>query len=111
MVASLINNQHLEKIEYCIFENKKPVKTEDTIEWGKWFEKEENWQVAKDIINDNQIIIIFHGMDVLLTGNPPILFRTMVICGELDGETACYSTWQEAEAGHKKMVKKVKSNQ
>ncbi len=50
-------------------------------------------------------------MDVLLTGNPPILFRTMVICGELDGEKDCYSTWQEAEAGHKKMVKKVKSNQ
>ncbi len=47
MVVSLINNQHLEKIEYYILENKKPVKAEDTIEWGKWFEKEENWQVAK----------------------------------------------------------------
>ncbi len=111
MVASLINNQPLEKIEYYILGNKKPVKTEDTIEWAKWFEKEENWCVAKDIINDNQIITIFHGMDVSLTGNPPILFRTMVICGELDGETDCYSTWQGAEAGHKKMVEKVKSNQ
>ncbi len=111
MVVSLINNQHLEKIEYYILENKKPVKAEDTIEWGKWFEKEENWQVAKEIINDNQIITIFHGMDVSLTGNTPILFRTMVICGELDGETDCYSTWQGAEAGHKKMVEKVKFNQ
>jgi hypothetical protein len=50
-------------------------------------------------------------MDVSLTGNPPILFRTMVICGELDGEKDCYSTWQGAEAGHKKMVEKVKFNQ
>ncbi len=41
MVVSLMNNQPLEKIEYYILENKEPVKTEDTIEWAKWFERKE----------------------------------------------------------------------
>ncbi len=35
----------------------------------------------------------------------------MVIGGQLDGEYESYSTWQEAEAGHERMVEKVKSNQ
>jgi len=34
----------------------------------------------------------------------------MVFGGEWDQETDRYSTWKEAENGHKKMVKKVKQN-
>ncbi len=108
MVVSLINNQPLEKIEYYILENKKPVKTEDTIKWAKWFGEKENWYVAKDIIDDSQILTFFQG---LITEGLPKLFQTMVVSGELDGENESYFTWQEAEAGHKRMVEKVKFNQ
>ncbi len=54
MVISLMNNQPLEKIEYYILENKKPVKTEDALEWAKWFIKEENRYVAKDTIYEKR---------------------------------------------------------
>ncbi len=108
MVVSLINNQPLEKIEYYILENKEPVKTEDTIEWAKWFERKENWYVAKDIIDDSQVITFFQG---LITEGLPKLFQTMVIGGQLDGEYDNYSTWQEAETGHERMVERVKFNQ
>ncbi len=107
MGVSLMNNQPLEKIEYYILENKKPVKTEDTVEWAKWFKEEENWYVAKDVIDDSQIITFFQG---LITEGLPKLFQTMVVGGQLDGEYENYSTWQEAEAGHKKMVERVKYN-
>ena len=108
MVTSLIHNQPLEKIEYYILESKEPVRTEDMIKWAEWFEKEENWYVAKDIINNSQIITFFQG---LITEGLPKLFQTMVIGGELDGEYMQYSTWTEAEDGHKGMVERVKPNQ
>ncbi len=108
MVVSLMNNQPLEKIEYYILANKKPVKIEDALEWAKWFEEEENWYVAKDIIDDSQVITFFQG---LITEGLPKLFQTMVIGGLLDGENEKYSTWQEAEAGHERIVERVKSIQ
>ncbi len=64
--------------------------------------------LQKDIINDSQIITFFQG---LITEGLPKLFQTMVIGGELDGEYQNYSTWQEAETGHKRMVARVKFNQ
>jgi hypothetical protein len=108
MVISLINTQPLEKIEYYILENKVPVRTEDMIKWAELFEREENWYVAKDIINDSQVITFFQG---LITEGLPKLFQIMVISGQLDGEYENYSTWQEAETGHKRMVERVKFNQ
>ncbi len=35
----------------------------------------------------------------------------MVVGGQLAGEYESYSTWQEAEAGHKRMIERVKLNQ
>ena len=81
MVVSLMNNQPLEKIEYYILANKKPVKIEDALEWAKWFEEEENWYVAKFIIDDSQVITFFQG---LITEGLPKLFQTMVVGGELE---------------------------
>ncbi len=110
MVISLINNQSSNKIEYYILETREPVRTEDMVKWAELFEREENWYVAKDIIGGNQIITFFLGIDDSLTDDPPILFRTMILGGPLDGETDCYYTWQEAEAGHERMIERVKVN-
>lgn len=38
---------------------------------------------------------------------PPLLFETMVFGGSLDREQGRYSTWAEAEAGHKHWVELV----
>jgi hypothetical protein len=111
MDVSLINNQTLEKIEFYILDGEEPVRTEDTLKWFKWFAREENWYVAKDIIDGNQIITFFLGTYDSLIDKQPIFFKTMVLGGKLDGEMNCYYTRQEAETGHKKMIERVKSNQ
>lgn len=107
--VNIFTGKPLKKVEYYILEDREPVKIEDPIEWGKWFQREENKYVTKDTIGNSQIITFFLGIDKSLTGNPPILFQTMVIDGRLDGETDYHATWQEAEAGHKRMLKRVRS--
>lgn len=37
----------------------------------------------------------------------PLIFETLVFGGVLDGEMHRYSTWEEAEAGHRRMVDMV----
>ncbi|MGR3174780.1 MAG: hypothetical protein ACUZ8N_09295 [Candidatus Scalindua sp.] len=107
MVVNLLNNQSIEKAEYYILENKVPVRIENTMEWGKWFlANDEDRYIAKDTVCDCHIITFFFGM---ITEILPKLFHITVIGGVLDGENESYSTWQEAEAGHKRMVERVKS--
>lgn len=107
MVVNLLNNQSIEKAKYYILVNKVPVKIEDTMEWCKWIlANDENRYIAKDIVCDCRIITFFFGM---ITESLPKLFHITVIGGVLAGENETYSTWQEAEAGHKRMVERVKS--
>jgi len=51
---------------------------------------------------------IDHGHDFGQSGYKPLLFETMVFGGPLDGQIQRYATWTGAEAGHAKMVQKVK---
>ena len=54
---------------------------------------------------------MFLGLDHSFGGGAPLLFETMVFGGPLDGEQERYSTWNEAEAGHKLMVERVQAAQ
>ncbi len=95
---------------YCILKNKTPIEvSRDT--WASWFETADR-QVAETIIESTAIRIstVFLGIDHWFTGkDEPILFETMVFGGELDQEMQRYSTWEEAESGHAKMVERVLS--
>lgn len=42
------------------------------------------------------------------THGPPLIFESMVFGGHLNGERLRYSTEQEARAGHKELVYRVK---
>jgi hypothetical protein len=44
---------------------------------------------------------VFLGIDHNFGNGPPLLFETMVFGGEYDGYCKRYSTWEEAEGGHK----------
>ncbi len=103
MVVTLMNKQLLQEPGYYILKNKEPAKT-NVLEWFS-AKKCDNY-VAKDIIGDSQIITFFYG---LINEDLAKLFHTIVIDGDLDGENESYSTWQEAEIGHKIMVERVKS--
>ncbi len=96
-------------MKYYILKNKEPVKIEDAMEWTEWFlENDEDRYISKDAFYYCYIITFFFGM---ITEDLPKLFYTVVFDGQLDGENESYTTWQEAEAGHKRMVERAKSNQ
>ena len=60
--------------------------------------------VRQELVNDGWISTVFLGLNHNCGDGPPILFETMVFGGEFDGYQDRYSTWEEAEEGHKKAV-------
>src|ERR1043166_7122750 len=77
----------------------------DLFTWANQLEKIEK-HVAEHEVNDCRISTVWLGLDHQYTSDgPPLLFETMGF--NLDGnDTYCrrYSTWQEAEEGHKEAI-------
>ena len=90
-----------------ILDGHNPIVVEDSREWAQWYEKADRI-VAKTTINDIGISTVFLGIDHSWNSDIPVLFETMVFRGKLDGEQERYTTWEDAESGHKRMVQKVK---
>jgi len=75
-------------------------------EWAKWYEFAQR-HVRQDHFGDIYISTVFLGLDHSFGKGPPLLFETLVFGGELNGEMDRYSTWDEAEAGHDRMIERV----
>jgi hypothetical protein len=82
------------------------VPVDDVLEWGRWFADADR-RVADTSIGDTRVSTVFLGLDHQYGDGPPLLFETLVFGGKLDGEMMRYSTWGEAERGHKVMVRRV----
>jgi len=82
----------------------KAVEVEDLLEWAKSFGGDR--VVAKTKQDMVEISTVFLGLDHNFGQGPPLLFESMVFGGEDDGEMVRYSTWEEAETGHKLLVEK-----
>ena len=93
---------------YYTLKDKKPVPASNVHEWSNWFEKTDRI-VAKDTVENSRISTVFLGLDHSFGEGPPLLFETLVFDGPLADEMERYRTWEEAEAGHIKMVEKVKA--
>lgn len=76
-------------------------------EWSKVFG--ENRHVGDTKIGGVRISTVFLGLDHSHGHGPPLLFETMVFRGGDGDETERYSSWAEAEAGHKRWVEKVRA--
>ena len=80
---------------------------ENVVEWGNWMRTNER-HVADQDVDGVRVSTVFLGIDHrFATNGPPILFETMVFGGHLDGEMKRYETWEQAEAGHRKIVERV----
>ena len=90
-----------------ILDGKTPQPCDDLMEWGEWHSNIDNRRVARDERGDVNVSTVFLGMDHQFGEGPPLLFETMVFGGKFDDECERYSTWDEAEAGHKAMCAKV----
>jgi len=92
-----------------ILEGKKPVLIESTLDWAVWYEEsDEKRIVARDEIEEVSVSTVFLGVDYNNSGEgPTILFETAIFKGKHDHFCRRYSTWEEAEEGHRKAVKMV----
>lgn len=82
-----------------------PVEIEDTIEWGRWLQAADR-VVKQDKWGDVMVSTVFLGMDHQYGTGRPLLFETMVFGLDSDYQRR-YSTWEEAERGHREVLRKV----
>lgn len=85
------------------------IECNDLMDWAEWLEKADRHVEKTVVAPDVTISTVFLGIDHRLGGNSePLLFETMVFGGKHDQEMERYSTWEQAEAGHKRWVEKIK---
>ena len=75
---------------------------------SEWFESATNRIVAQTQIDTAELVsTVFLGVDHSFGEGPSILFETMVFGGNWDLGQRRYSTWDEAEKGHRRVVDEV----
>lgn len=98
-------------VDHYILDGKYPKKV-SLKEWALWFESHYTHEriVARtewyDAETDENVTVstVFLGLDHQFLYGPPLLFETMIFGGEHDQEHIRYTTWYQAERGHKTMV-------
>lgn len=101
---------------YILDENKKPVKCNDHIERHKWIQSlPEDQRTGIGCIVDKwhgdgvSVSTVFLGLDHGWRSEVPVVFETMIFGGERDEDCERYATWEDAKAGHAKIVEEVKA--
>ncbi len=91
-----------------ILNGRTPMLCDNLSIWGMEFDKrtksEDHWRVARETVNGVDVSTVFLGIDHAFGGGPPLLFETMIFGGPHNEYQERYSTWEEAEAGHKRAV-------
>lgn len=93
---------------YYILKGKTPVEVHNIIEWSMIYQLS-NRVVKQDTIDGVLVSTVFLGLDYGFGMGPPLLFETMIFNEKHDGDTWRYSTWKQAEAGHKKACELILS--
>jgi hypothetical protein len=88
-----------------ILEGHRPVAERDTIAWAQWLEAADRI-VARTEHELFVVSTVFLGLDYRHCGNgPPLLFESMVFFDGVAQHFRRYSSWDDAETGHKAMVR------
>lgn len=100
------------------------VPAENLIEWAKRFEAQQRHIAISDTKikgkkGNVRVSTVFLGIDHSFDWyfedkdrvSKPVVFETMVFGGKLDQEQDRYSTYDEAERGHKEMLAKVRRSE
>lgn len=97
--------------KYILDENHNVVRCDDVLTWARWFEQIDNRTVDQTRVSgDCFVSTVFLGLDHRFIGNgPPLVFETMVFGGPVDFDESQrrYSSWDDAEIGHKMIVDRV----
>jgi hypothetical protein len=92
--------------DHYILKGHEPVEEPDLLRWGKWFGTADR-HVALSIQGDVRVSTVFLGLDYSFGDGPPLLFETMAFVGDEEQGCERYSTWDEAEAGHRRWVAEI----
>ena len=92
---------------YYILKDKKIVKTNDINVWGKFFESKDRIVKQETLSNGLRVSTVFLGIDHNFGEGEPLLFESMVFGADEEIQER-YSTYEQAEEGHKKLVEKYK---
>ena len=95
-----------------ILVDRRPMPCPDMKAWGAWLQSSgEERRVALDDVREFHISTVFLGLDHnFAPGGAPLLFETLVTGGE-DATGIMmrrYSTWKEAEKGHRQIVHELR---
>lgn len=85
---------------------KRAVACNDVLQWAKWREKAD-CRVALTMVGKVRISTVFLGVNIGY-GPKPLIFETMVFSNSKNLYQKRYSTWSQAEVGHKQAVTIVK---
>lgn len=107
----------MKSLWYTLDKNNNPKPAKDVFEVKRLLCDNDARRVALDHITleDYGITIVVSTVFLVLNHNyshkgKPILFETLIFNGGLHQSRNRYCTWKEAQAGHKKMVQRVKNH-
>jgi len=89
----------------------------DILKWAKLFndrklEDDRWWRVDKTQVGDVEVSTVWLGLDHnYYDDGPPLIFESMVFGGEYDDYMDRYSTWEQAQAGHDRIVAALRKNE
>jgi hypothetical protein len=92
---------------YILDNSHRPVPCEDLRTWARWMETADR-VVAKTTVREGlDVSTVFLGLDHRFGPGTPLLFETMVFRDGDGGDEERYATWDEAVAGHQRLVELV----
>jgi hypothetical protein len=94
---------------YWILDDEHNAVETDLETWGRFFQSGARTVRREDDIDGVCVSTVFLGMDHGFDDGPPTLFETMVFRGPLDEHQWRYATWDEAVAGHERIVQHVRA--
>ncbi len=72
--------------------------------------KRSNRIVGRDEFDEQAVSTVFLALDHNFGDGPPLLFETMVFGGKYDQWMDRYHTYEEALAGHNRVIDRIKNN-
>ncbi len=97
---------------YWVLDDDNVPQPTDLMSWASWMEEADRTVEKTKFIStagEVEVSTVFVGVDLNWGEGPPVLFETLIFEGPLDGKMWCYSTWDEAVAGHKAVVAELKA--
>ncbi len=93
---------------YYILQGKQVSPIDDMTIWATNLSSSRS--IGNDTIGNSVISTVFLGINHRHGEGEPLLFETMIFQGKHDQYQERYSTYEEAEEGHKRAVEMVKSD-